>query len=122
MRKLASLMRERIDLEESGNTLKQELTFLNDYIDIEKARFGNQLQIEVKADASLLDMVIPRFVLQLLVENSIKHGVSKLLDTGHIEVNVCRTEGELVRIDVKDNAGSDILIQGNSSRHHFLNF
>ena len=105
MRKLASLMRERIDPEEGGNTLKQELAFLNDYIDIEKARFGNQLQIEVNTDNSLLDMVMPRFVLQLLVENAIKHGVSKLLDTGHIEVNVYRTEGELVRIDVKDNAG-----------------
>ncbi len=105
MRKLASLMRERINSEESSNTLKQELAFLNDYIDIEKARFGNQLQIEVKVDTSFLDMVMPRFVLQLLVENAIKHGVSKLLDTGHIEVIVYRTEGELVRIDVKDNAG-----------------
>lgn len=105
MRKLASLMRERINSEEGSNTLKQELNFLNDYIDIEKARFGNQLQIEVKTDASLLNMVMPRFVLQLIVENAIKHGVSHLLDVGLIKVKVYRIDNKLVRIDVKDNAG-----------------
>ena len=105
MRKLASLMRERINSEEGSNTLKQELNFLNDYIDIEKARFGNQLQIEVKTDTSLLNMVMPRFVLQLLVENAIKHGISQLLDAGLIEVKIYRIDDQLVRIDVKDNAG-----------------
>ncbi len=105
MRKLASLMRERINSEQGTNTLKQELAFLNDYIAIEKARFGDQLQIEVKTDNSLLNMVMPRFVLQLLVENAIKHGITRLLETGFIEVNTYRYEDESVRINVKDNAG-----------------
>lgn len=103
--KLSSLMRARVTADESGNTLKQELALLDDYIDIVKARYGHQLQIEVIADSTLLDIAMPRFVLQLLVENAIKHGTSQLLDAGFIEVKAFRTHDGIVSIEVKDNAG-----------------
>ncbi len=105
LQKLASLMRDRINPEDKGNTLAKELEFLNNYIDIEKARFGERLQIAIEQDSSLHSMIMPRFVLQMMVENAIKHGVGQLLDTGYINVKVYRTGNGLVKIDIKDNAG-----------------
>ena len=105
MRKLASLMRERVNSEKISNTLEHELVFLKNYIDIEKARFSNQLKLKIKFDNSLSNMIIPRFVLQLLVENAIKHGISRMFDPGLIEVNIYRENIDLIKIDVKDNAG-----------------
>jgi two-component system LytT family sensor kinase len=105
LRKLASLMRERINPDDEGNTLAKELSFLKNYIDIEKERFGDRLQITIEQDTSLLNMIVPRFVLQMIVENSIKHGVNHLLDTGYINVKAYRTDNGLVKIDIKDNAG-----------------
>jgi two-component system LytT family sensor kinase len=120
LRKLASLMRERIDPTDAGNTLAEELAFLTNYIDIEKERFGEKLQISVDADPVLLEMVMPRFVLQLLVENAIKHGISKLLDTGYINVNAYRSDDGLVKIDIKDSAGQFCEDKANKSDGHGL--
>ena len=76
---LASLMRERISQKGGSNTLTKELRSLNDYIAIEKARFGDKLQITIEQDASLANMIMPRFVLQLMVEMRLNMGQVKYL-------------------------------------------
>ena len=56
-------------------TLGEELTFLDDYLAIESARFEGRMHVSVRADDDLLPMMVPSFLLQPLVENAIRHGV-----------------------------------------------
>lgn len=108
LRLLASLMRERLDPENETNTLHHEIALLNDYIRIEQARFHERLKFSIEIDPALHDVLIPGFVLQLLVENAIKHGTSKLLEPAIGEVQVrayCSETSDQVQIDVIDNVG-----------------
>jgi signal transduction histidine kinase len=83
-------------------TLGQELTFLDDYLAIESARFGDRITVSVKADDDLVDALVPGFLLQPLVENAIRHGVAPRLSGGRIEVTASR-EGPLLTLQVRDN-------------------
>ncbi|MEE9355808.1 MAG: LytS/YhcK type 5TM receptor domain-containing protein [Methylococcaceae bacterium] len=105
LRKLGSLMRERVDLDKPVSTLEHELALLNDYIAIEKARYGDKLEVNIEVEPSLRNALIPAFILQLLVENAIKHGVRHLLDTGVIRIAAYPASNGLIQIEVTDNAG-----------------
>ncbi|MGD9099729.1 MAG: histidine kinase [Anaerolineae bacterium] len=65
--------------------LEEELTFLNDYLEIERARFGKQLGITQEIDPRALDMPVPSLILQPLVENAVRHGRG---DDGRIDLNI----------------------------------
>lgn len=93
--------------EDDCYTLLQEKKLLERYISIEKARFGERLQVSIDIDPDLETMRIPRFALQLLVENAIKHGTSQLPKPAIGEVAVCahRVKDQLVQLEVRDNAG-----------------
>ena len=83
-------------------TLGEELTFLDDYLAIESARFEGRITVSVHAEDDVLEAKVPGFVLQPLVENAIRHGVAPRVSGGHIEVTV-RREGSQVRLRVRDN-------------------
>jgi signal transduction histidine kinase len=76
--------------------LSEELTFLDDYLAIESARFEGRITVSVRADDSLLDSLVPSFLFQPLVENAIRHGVAPRLSGGHIEVTAARVDSRLV--------------------------
>jgi len=97
----------RTNLKHEGNlvTLKEEMAHIGAYLEIEKARFGERLTVDQEIDPTLLDLQIPVFTLQPLIENAIKHGIADLLDQGQIWVRAYRQQG-LVVIEVEDNAGS----------------
>ncbi len=88
-------------------TLRQEKKLLERYISIEKARFGERLQVSIDIDPVLETMRLPRFALQLLVENAIKHGTSQLPKPaiGEVVVRAYQVNDQLVQIEVRDNAG-----------------
>lgn len=86
-------------------TLKEELAHVNAYLTIEKARFTDRLEVDVDIDESLLNRKLPTFTLQPLVENAIKHGISNLLEGGHIRIYSKMIKGGYQLI-VEDNAGS----------------
>lgn len=86
-------------------TLKEELAHVNAYLTIEKARFTDRLKVNIDIDDSLLSRKLPTFTLQPLVENAIKHGVSNLLEGGHIRIYSKMVQGGY-RLIVEDNAGS----------------
>ena len=67
-------------------TLGEELTFLDDYLAIESARFEGRMHVSVRADDDLLPVMVPSFLLQPLVENAIRHGVGPRLSGGRVEV------------------------------------
>jgi two-component system LytT family sensor kinase len=82
--------------------LRQELEFLNCYLDIERTRFRDRLTTEIHADPQVLDCVVPNLILQPIVENAIRHGVSQRAASGHVEVRATRA-GQLLRLEVRDN-------------------
>ena len=79
--------------------LKQELNFLERYLEIEKARFQDRLIVRTEIASETLDALVPNLILQPLVENAIRHGISRRSGTGSIEVRAWREDGMLaVRI------------------------
>lgn len=85
-------------------TLEEELQHVHAYLEIERARFADRLQIEVKVDDNLLNIRIPTFTLQPLVENAIKHGTSNLLESGQLTINAYQAQDRII-LEVRDNAG-----------------
>ena len=83
-------------------TLGEELTFLDDYLAIESARFEGRITVSVHVDDDLLDAMVPSFLLQPLVENAIRHGVAPRLSGGRVEVTATRDESVL-KLRVRDN-------------------
>jgi len=76
--------------------LKQELELVEKYLSIEKIRFEERLQVSVEVGSGLQGWEIPPFMIQTLVENGIKHGISKLTEGGLIHVNVFEDKNRLV--------------------------
>jgi ligand-binding sensor domain-containing protein len=91
---------ERRDLGEV--TLQKELEFLDRYLQIELLRFGDRLTVEQKIDSESRDALVPSMILQPLVENAIRHGVSKRRGPAAIWIEAARTNGSL-DIHVRDN-------------------
>lgn len=60
-------------------SIEEEITFINKYLEIEKFRFGERLKVELEIDEATCSVLIPCYLIQPLVENSIKHGVSQSL-------------------------------------------
>lgn len=96
----------RTSLRESDNsevTLRQEMSFIEAYIEIEKIRFEHRLGVQWDIPESLLGSAIPPFILQPLVENAIKYGVSPRADGGKIVIRAYQDAGALT-IEVEDDA------------------
>ncbi|HEY7530355.1 MAG TPA: histidine kinase [Gemmatimonadota bacterium] len=82
--------------------LREELAFLEAYLDIERTRFEDRLQLEVEVDPEALDVRVPSLLLQPLVENAIRHGLGSRAGTGRISVRA-RTDAGQLRIEVADD-------------------
>jgi two-component system LytT family sensor kinase len=76
-------------------TLQEEVEYLQRYIDIQKIRFGDCLRVSIDIPDELLAMQVPNLLLQPLVENAIKHGVSKRRSGGEVRVAGMRRDGAL---------------------------
>ena len=100
--KLSGLLRRLLRSQEHFVTLREELEAIDEYLDIEAIRFGPKLTIEKSIDPASLDLVVPSMLLQPLVENSIKHGLSPKIGEGRILIRSTRQDGHSV-IDVIDN-------------------
>jgi len=95
----------RITLETAGTqmtTLSRELEFVNCYIEIEKARFEERLKVSVEVTPETLDASVPHLLLQPLVDNAIKHGISRLAAGGEIRIAAAKFGGDL-HLEVRDN-------------------
>jgi len=81
---------------------KDELKHIERYLVLQKARFGNRLQVVYEFDESLMDLAIPKLSIQSLVENSIKHALEKVSSSITIVIGI-RLEPAYAVISVKDN-------------------
>lgn len=101
--KLASILRRLISKTEAFVPLSEEISFIDDYLDIEVVRFGpDKLRVLKELDPASLDVLIPSMILQPLVENSIKHGISPMVDGGSIRIR-SRVEGAQLLVEVEDD-------------------
>jgi two-component system LytT family sensor kinase len=82
--------------------LREELAVLAPYLNILRIRFGDRLSIGVDVDPALLDVTVPLFVLQPLVENAIRHGIDRRAGAGRIDISARAVE-ESVEISVVDD-------------------
>jgi signal transduction histidine kinase len=82
--------------------LAQELDFLEGYLEIERMRFADRLEVRMRIAPETLDARAPYLILQPLVENAIRHGIAPRSAPGCIEVSAERRDGELV-LAVKDD-------------------
>jgi two-component system, LytTR family, sensor kinase len=95
----------RMTLENVGHhevPLKAELDFLSKYLDIEQTRFADRLVVRFDVHPEALDVLVPTLLLQPLVENAIKHGISKKAGPGHIHISARRDHDKLW-IEVRDD-------------------
>jgi two-component system LytT family sensor kinase len=101
--KLSNILRRLLRKHETFVPLREELAFIDDYLDIEVIRFGrDKLQIFKEVDEETLEEFIPSMLLQPIVENAIKHGLAPRLEGGQIHLRTHRRDGRLL-IDIEDN-------------------
>jgi LytS/YehU family sensor histidine kinase len=109
----AALMRESLNRSNKEETsMNEELKTLETYLKLEQLRFGFQYTIDVDENINIYETSLPTLLLQPLVENAIKHGISHLQETGII--NICFDKnGNTLKVIITDNGkGFNV---GNSS-------
>jgi signal transduction histidine kinase len=95
----------RLTLDHAGvqeTSLKEELEFLQKYLEIEQIRFRDRLNVRFDVDPDVLDVPVPRLILQPLVENAIRHGIGPRSGDGLIEISA-RPDGDRLWVQVRDN-------------------
>jgi sensor histidine kinase YesM len=95
----------RLTLENSGAqevSLQEELEFLKCYLEIERIRFEDRLTIQMEIEPQTLDARLPNLILQPIVENAIRHGISRQTSAGRIGIEARRLNGTL-QVQVSDN-------------------
>jgi len=101
--KLATILRRLLNSSEAFVPLREEFEFIDNYLDIEVVRFGREkLRVVKELDPASLDVVIPSMLLQPLVENSIKHGLSPKVEGGSIYLRSRVVHSRLI-IEVEDD-------------------
>jgi len=100
---LSGVLREVLQTGRGHETsLKEELDFLERYLAIEQVRFSDRLRPRIAIDPAIARAAVPRFLLQPLVENALRHGVARRGDAGLVEI-AGRREGEQLVLTVRDD-------------------
>jgi two-component system, LytTR family, sensor kinase len=98
--KLSGLLRRLMRSTDHFVTLREELSSIDEYLDIEVVRFGPQLRVVKQIAPETLDVIVPSMLLQPLVENSIKHGLSRKVGGGRITIRTAlRNTRTLIEVD-----------------------
>jgi signal transduction histidine kinase len=103
----------RITMSHTGapqTSLRDEITFIERYLDIEKIRFRNRLEVDIAIDDDAITAQVPSLILQPMVENAMHHGIEPQSRMGRIEISGKRSDGNLV-LKIRDN-GTGIPAEG----------
>src|SRR5499427_5600402 len=100
--KLSGLLRRLMRSTDHFVTLREELESIDEYLDIEVVRFGSQLRVDKQIAPATLDVIVPSMILQPLIENSIKHGLSRKVGGGRITIKTLVRDGHTL-IEVHDD-------------------
>lgn len=103
MTRLGDLLRMSLESARTQiTTLSRELEFVNCYLEIERVRFAEKLTVILEIAPETLDALVPHLLLQPLVDNAVKHGISKLSAGGEIRITANAQDGEL-QLEIRDN-------------------
>jgi two-component system LytT family sensor kinase len=100
--KLSNILRRLLRKTENFAPLREEISFIDDYLAIEMVRFGDKLRFYKEVDPKTLDRLVPSMILQPIVENSIKHGLANKVEGGMIRLRTW-FEGTRLHILVEDD-------------------
>jgi two-component system, LytTR family, sensor kinase len=100
--KLSSIMRRLLKKAENFSPLREEISFIDDYLAIEMIRFGSKLRFSKEIEEAALDRLIPSMILQPIIENSIKHGLARKLEGGTIKLKAWVEDTQL-HISIEDD-------------------
>jgi LytS/YehU family sensor histidine kinase len=113
---MAALLRFSLDSNQSGLVpLGREMKIVSDYLEIERVRFGDRLRFRIEVAPELQDASVPPLAVQTLVENSVKHAVSRSQAGAEIRIRGARDNGSL-RIEVLDQ-GPEFRLDAAPSGH-----
>jgi two-component system LytT family sensor kinase len=102
--KLANILRSLLKKHDAFVLLRDEIEFIDNYLDIEVARFGSEkLQVIKDLEPQTLEVIVPSMMLQPIVENAIKHGLAPKIDGGSIVLRSRFQPEHRLRIDIEDN-------------------
>jgi len=100
---LADLLRHSLkNIDAQEVSLKEELAFLQRYLEIEKVRFKDRLRVNMKIEPDTLEALVPNLILQPIVENAIRHGIGQRSASGLLEISAQRHNGTL-SLQVRDD-------------------
>ena len=101
--RLAELLRATLAAtERSSLPLREELALTGRYLEIERVRFGERLRVQWHVDEALLELPVPSFVLQPLVENALVHAIAPRAAGGRVEISA-RRDGDALQLTVRDD-------------------
>jgi two-component system LytT family sensor kinase len=98
---LSNYFRKTLKRHEDFVYLKDEVEFIQSYFSIEKARFGNRLKLTIDIPNMIMNIKVPSFILQPIVENSVKHGILPKAEGGSIYIKVLSKNNEM-RFSIED--------------------
>ncbi len=95
--KLSNLLRTSlISGKKDTISIKEELALVANYLDLEKVRFEDRLMVDFQIDKTVENTEIPPFIIQILAENAIKHGISREIEGGKVTIEVARDANDLI--------------------------
>lgn len=104
LERLGDLLRYSLRIQREGLdqvTLREEWSFVQSYLDLERLRLGDRLRVSFDAAETTLDCLVPSFALQTLVENAVRHAIAPRAEGGRLAVGAHQADGRL-RIEVED--------------------
>lgn len=109
--RLGRMLRRVLDEPGSGDnagltSVREELSFVSDYLEIERLRMGQRLNLYLSVADDVGDLALPRFAVQALAENAVKHGLSGRTNGGTLSISAFREAEQLVVVVADDGAGA----------------
>jgi LytS/YehU family sensor histidine kinase len=103
--RLGDLLRTTLEHEETQEvTLRDELAFLQPYLEIEQARLGDRLTVVMNIAPETLDARVPHLLLQPLVENAVRHGIASRIEPGTVQISTTRgADDRFLQLEIRDD-------------------
>ncbi|HUP89207.1 MAG TPA: histidine kinase [Longimicrobiales bacterium] len=99
--RLSDLLRLSLENDRQTLSLKEEIDFLERYLEIEQVRFKDRLSVAITVEEAAYEATVPSLILQPIVENALKYGFAQTIGPGNVSI-VCRVKGNMLDLEVMD--------------------